>query len=92
MAWFFGVHPLEQARAGAQEVDFSIKAFVAAPLFIVAGLALMLGGRPVAEAFSGPPVGKQQHAIVWTTFGIGIAASGAAFWYFQNALSALGYR
>jgi hypothetical protein len=90
-AWFFGFRPLQAAAAGASEVEFQIKLFVAAPLAIVSGLFLMLGGQPVGEAMSGPPVGRQQHLIVWSMFLIAMAAGGASYYWFDAKLHALGY-
>jgi hypothetical protein len=90
-AWFFGLRPLWAAEAGAAHVSFQIKLFVFSPLAMVAGAVLALGGAPVLEAFSGPPVGKQQQAIVWTTMILALAAGGAAFLWFQLRLDALGY-
>ena len=45
----------------------------------------------MAEAFSGPPAGRQQHLIVWSAFAIAILAGGLAFWWFQAELHKLGY-
>ena len=92
LGWYFGYHPLAEARAGAAEVEYSIKIFVLAPMLVVGGLALFLGGTPVAHAFSGPPQGRQQHLIVWTVFVIAVIAGGLGFWWMQTELSALGYR
>jgi hypothetical protein len=92
LGWYFGWHPIEEARAGAPEVEYSIKIFMLAPMLAVAGSALLLGGTPVLHAFSGPPEGRQQHMIVWTVFAIAIVAGGLGFWWMQAELSALGYR
>ena len=62
LAWFFGLRPLQEARAGAAEVSYSVKLFVAAPLAIVLGLALLIGGarlggagrRPAADPGAAP--------------------------------------
>lgn len=90
-AWFFGFHPLEAAEAGATDVSFQIKLFVFSPLAIVAGIILTLGGAPVLKAFSGPPIGRQQHAIVWGTMVLALVAGGASFLWLQLRLDALGY-
>lgn len=92
LGWYFGLKPLEEARAGAQEVSYSLKLFIAAPLAIVGGLFLLIGGTAVGEAFSGPPQGTRQHLIVWSAFAIAIVAGGCAWWWFDAQLSALGYR
>jgi hypothetical protein len=90
-AWFFGLRPLQEAAAGAKEVSYQMKLFVAAPLAIVAGLFLLAGGAPVGEAFSGPPVGRRQHLIVWPMFVLAMAAGAVAWWWFDAQLRALGY-
>ena len=92
IGWFFGWHPLQQAWVGAKNVEYSIKAFLAAPMLVVAGLFLLLGGAPVLRAFSGPPQGRQQHAIVWSVMALALAAGGFGFWWFQAQLDLLGYR
>jgi hypothetical protein len=91
LAWFFGLRPLQQAAAGAREISYDVKLFVAAPLAIVAGLCLLIGGAPVGEAFAGPPRGRRQHLIVWPMFAVAMAAGGLAFWWFDARLHALGY-
>lgn len=90
LAWFFGIRPLHAAAAGAKEVSYDIKLFVAAPLAIVAGLFLLVGGAPVGEAFSGPPRGRD-HLVVWPMFVIAMAAGGLAYWWFDARLHALGF-
>lgn len=91
LAWFFGLRPLQEAAAGAKEVSYSLKLFVAAPLAIVAGLFLLVGGAPVGEAFSGPPRTKRDHLIVWPMFVLAMAAGGLAWWWFDARLHALGF-
>lgn len=91
IAWFFGLRPLEAAAAGAPEVQFQMKLFIVAPLAIISGLFLMVGGKPVSAAMSGPPVGRQQHLIVWTMFGSAMAAGALAYFWFDSRLDALGY-
>ena len=92
VGWFFGLAPLREAAAGAAQVETSPKAFVLAPLLLVGGIALLAGGLPVAEAFAGPPVGKQQKRIVWAVMIVAFAAGGAAFWWLESQLTTLGYR
>ena len=89
--WFFGFRPLQAAGSGASEVEFQLKLFVVAPMLIVGGMFLVLGGSKVGEAFSGPPVGKQQHMIVWSAFALAIAIGGFSYWWLDGKLAALGY-
>ena len=90
LAWFFGLRPLQQAAAGASEVSYDTKLFVAAPLAIVGGLFLLVGGAPVGAACSGPPRGRD-HLIVWPMFVIAMAAGGLAYWWFDAKLHELGF-
>jgi len=91
LAWFFGLKPLEEARAGAQAVSYSVKLFIAAPMAVVAGLVLLVGGASVADAITRPPRTKRQHLIVWPMFAVSLALGGLAWWWFNGQLRALGY-
>jgi hypothetical protein len=91
LAWFFGLRPLEAARSGAQHIDFPIKLFIAAPMAIVFGLVMLVGGPRVAAAVSGPPRTREQHLIVWPLFAVALAAGGLGYWWYDAQLHALGY-
>src|SRR5262245_35110282 len=84
LAWFFGFRPLQAARAGAEEVSYSVKLFVAAPLAIVLGLALLLGGARLGALVGGPPRTRAQHLATWPLVLIGAAAGLAAWWWFDG--------
>jgi hypothetical protein len=90
-AWFFAWRPLAQAQAGVQHISFPTKVFFAAPLIIVYGLALLIGGAPVRALIAGPPRTRQQHLIVWPLFAVGLAAGGLAYYWYQGQLHALHY-
>lgn len=90
-AWFLGLKPLQAAQAGAAQVSFSVKLFVAAPLMIVLGLFLTVGGAAVGELVAGPPRTRRQHMIVWPMVIIALAAGGAAYWWYDAELHRLGY-
>ena len=92
LAWFFGFKPLEEARAGAQEVSYSIKMFLIAPMAIVFGLFLAIGGAQVADVVMAPPRTTRQHLIVWPLFVLALAAGGLAWWWLDGQLGALGYK
>ena len=89
--WFFILGPLHQAQAHAPEVSYNLKSFILAPLLVVGGIALLLGGPPVAEAFVGKPEGRQQIAITVVTALIAFALSGLGWWWFDGQMTALGY-
>ena len=91
MAWFFAWRPLEQAQAGVQEISFPTKIFLLAPLVIVYGLALLIGGAPVQALIAGPPRTRQQHLIVWPLFAAGLVLGGLAYYWYQGQLEALHY-
>lgn len=91
LAWFFGLGPLREARAGAEAVSYSVKLFVVAPMLVLAGLVLLAGGEAVADAITQPPRTKRQHLIVWPLFAASLAIGGLAWWWFDGELRALGY-
>jgi hypothetical protein len=90
-AWFFGLRPLHAAQGGAEELSVPVKLFLFAPMSLVAGVFLIVGGRAVGEAFSGPPVGRTQHLIVWSMFGIALVLGAASYLWLTARLDALGY-
>lgn len=91
LAWFFGFEPLQEAQAGAAQVSYSMKMFIVAPMAIVFGLFLLVGGAQVADVVTQPPRTKRQHMIVWPLFAVALAAGGLAWWWFDAQLSGLGY-
>ena len=92
LGWFFGLAPLEEARAGAAEIKVELKIFLVGPMLVVSGLALILGGAPVWDAFNGPPVGKQQIWITVIVTALALAAGGIGWRWMDGQLTALGYR
>jgi len=90
-AWFFALGPLREAQAGAGQVSYEIKAFVAAPVAIVTGLLLILGGAEMGELMTGMPKTRRQK--IWALTGVILAVAGglAAYWWFDAELARLGY-
>jgi hypothetical protein len=91
LAWYFGLGPLREAQAGATEVSYSVKLFVVAPMAVLSGLVLLVGGASVADAITHPPRTRRQHLIVWPLFAASLAVGGLAYWWFDAQLHALGY-
>jgi len=91
LGWFFGMAPLEEARAGAERVSYDIKLFIVAPMLVLMGIFLLVGGAPVLDSFSGPPRTRRDHLLVWPMFVAALAVGGIAWWWFDGQLSALGY-
>ena len=90
--WLFMLRPLQQARAGAPELDTSIKgAFVLVPLLVVFGAAFLIGGENARyrDVSTHPP---KLTALGWTLIVLSLAVAGACFWWMQTQLSALGYQ
>ena len=93
IAWFCALKPLQEARAGtAPMVSYSMNMFVGAPLVIILGVFLLVGGAGVAPLIVGPPRTREQHLVVWPMMIIAFAAGFAAWWWFDGQLHALGYR
>jgi hypothetical protein len=88
LGWFFLLEPLQEARHGAHEVHYSLKAFFAVPACLIFGAAfLLLGTRfryrnAAHENFT---------AVGWVLFGLVALTSAAGFWWFQQQFAALGY-
>ena len=97
VAWIFGLGPLREAQAGAKQVSYEIKAFVAAPFAVVIGLFLIGGGAAVGEMIGGPLAGRFRTAtgghklLALAMLGVGAAASFLAWWWFDAELHRLGY-
>jgi hypothetical protein len=97
VGWIFGLGPLREAEAGAAQVSYEIKAFVAAPFAIVAGLFLLIGGAGMGEAIGqglhnrATPATGRQKAMMAAVLALGGLASLAAWYWFDARLTALGY-
>lgn len=86
--WFFIWEPLQAARAGAPEVNFSIKAFVLVPFAAVFGIFFLIFGNSVPYRH----VEQQKPtAAGWLLFGIAAVAGGLGFWWFDREFDRLGY-
>ena len=91
LAWFFALRPLQLAQEGAKQVSFQMKLFVAAPMAMVLGLFLIVGGAAVGELVAGPPRTRRQHLLVWPMFGLALVAGGIGYWWFDARLHELGF-
>ena len=89
--WFIILDPLQQAQIHGTPVHISMKAFVFAPLAIVSGTFLTLGGNSVAPIFLGAPRGASQKVLAIVIMIIAFSATGVAWWLFKAHLAALGY-
>ena len=86
--WFFIWEPLQAARAGVPEVEFSTKAFVLVPFAAVFGLFFVICGDAVPYRH----VEKQAPtAAGWILFLIAAVAGGLGFWRFDREFDRLGY-
>lgn len=86
--WFFIWEPLQAARAGAPEVEFSTKAFVLVPFAAAFGLFFVIFGDSVPYR----NVEKQTPtAAGWILFLIAAVAGGLGFWWFDREFDRLGY-
>ena len=90
---FTAFRVLYQAGQGTEQIGFmrsELRASFAAPVMIVAGLALLLTGDAMSRE---TPAGKRDRsaAAIFGVFGIGIAASFAASLGLEARMSALGY-
>lgn len=91
VAWFFALGPLRDAQAGASQVSYEIKAFVAAPVAIVTGLFLVVGGAAMGELVTGMPRTRQQRLWALAAVALALAAGFGAWWWFEGELQRLGY-
>lgn len=97
VAWIFALGPLREAQAGAKEVSYQIKAFVAAPAAITFGMFLLAGGEAVGEIIGGPLAGRfrtatgRQKLLILAMLAAAGAACFAAWWWFDAELARLGY-
>lgn len=91
-AWFFMLAPLRQARAGAQEITLHlIIAFAGAPLFVVMGLAFLIGGQAFKDATE-PKDPPKMPLIMWLLIASRWRWPGVCYWYVESQFAALGYR
>lgn len=91
-AWFFMLAPLRQARAGAQEITLHLNvAFAGAPLFVVMGMAFLIGGQAFKEATE-PQNPPRMPLVMWLLIGLTLALAGVCYWYVESQFAALGYR
>ena len=91
-AWFFVMLPLQQARAGAPEIEMHLKgAFVLVPLMLVWGSAFLVGGENARyrDVTRNPPTFT---LLGWVLLGLSLVAAGAFWWWVEAQLAALGYR
>jgi len=91
VGWFFGLRALVEAWGGAESVSVEMKAFIVAPMAVLCGLFMIVGGGRVGEAMIGPPRTREQHLIVWPMFALALAAGAAGWWWMDGQLDALGY-
>ena len=89
--WYLGLGPLEAARAGAAEVQIHDKIFLIAPMAMLMGLFVMVGGEPVLESYRRPPRSRRDHLLVWPMFGLAVLAGLAGWWWIDQQLDAMGY-
>lgn len=91
VAWYGGLRPLQMAQEGAPSVEYTMKAFLFAPMAALGGAALLLGGAPVMRSFSGPPKGRRQVTATIALVGAAFVIGGIAYWWVGEQLRALGY-
>jgi hypothetical protein len=92
LGWFFGLKPLWDAEAGlVREVQVGMKLFLVAPMCILFGAMLLIGGRSVGESFAGPPQTARDHWLIWPAFAVACAAGFGAWWWMEQRLEAIGF-
>ena len=88
LGWFFLLEPLQEARHGAHEVSYSLKAFLAVPACLIFGVAFLLLGARLRYRDAAH---KNFTAVGWVLFGLVVLATGGGFWWFEQQFAALGY-
>jgi hypothetical protein len=88
LGWFFLLEPLREARHGAHEVSYFLKAFLAVPACLIFGVAFVLLGKRLRYR---DDAHKNFTATGWVLFGLVVLATAAGFWWFEQQFAALGY-
>jgi hypothetical protein len=88
LGWFFLLEPLQQARHGAHEVNYSLKAFFAVPACLIFGAAFVLLGSRLRYRDNAH---RSFTAVGWVLFGLVLLATATGFWWFEQQFAALGY-
>jgi hypothetical protein len=92
MIYYFIFRVLELARAGVEEVSYSVKGAALGPLFILIGIALLIFGEKGEQAISQEKNGKKSLSpIGWVVTGIAIVIGLATYFWFDGELKKLGY-
>ncbi len=91
IAWFGALGPLEEARAGATEIRVGVTSFIFAPMALVTGVLLIIGGNWMLEQIDGPPQSPLQWAITVSLLAVlAVTGLGGYFW-FEGQMTALGF-
>jgi hypothetical protein len=88
LGWYLILQPLQEARAGAHEVRYMLKAFLAVPACLVFGTAFLLLGKRFRYRDAAH---KNFTPAGWVAFGLVAASTAAGFWWFEQQFAALGY-
>jgi hypothetical protein len=91
IAYFFIMGPLAEARAGAEEVRFSVQAFVVAPMALITGILLLIGGNSLLELIDGPPESPAQWIVTIGILAVVAIAGLGGYWWFNTVMEKLGY-
>jgi hypothetical protein len=86
--YFFLLGPLEQAKAGAPEIHYQLRAFALVPLCFVFGLIFLIFGENFDYR---TPDHKNLTAVGWAAFAVVVVLTGLGWWWFESQFSALGY-
>lgn len=91
IGWLAIWQPYQAALAGADEVSLHFMGFVGVPLCIMTGLLAAIGGPDMAADIMGPPETPRQRIIAIIVAVVSLAIGGAAYWWMDSQLSALGF-
>lgn len=83
------IKPMQEGAAGASHVNLSLKACGVAVFFVVFGLALILGGEPVAAVLR--PAPGDSRVAAFMAGGVIAAIGIGAFFLIKSHLESLGY-